>query len=69
MPLKRKRSCYRHWYKTKVNDLDVGKLKTVPADLKKISDVVDNETVKNTKFNTLKSKVKNLKIKFLMELL
>ena len=35
MPLKRKRSCYRHWYKTKVNDLDVGKLKTVPADLKK----------------------------------
>ena len=55
--------------KTKVNDLDVGKLKTVPADLKKISDVVDNETVKNTKFNTIKSKVKNLKIKFLMELL
>ena len=32
--------------KTKVNDLDVGKLKTVPNDLKKVSDVVDNEVVK-----------------------
>ena len=27
---------------------------TVPEDLKKLSDVVDNEVVKNTKFNTLK---------------
>ena len=46
--------------KTKVDDLDVGKLKTVPVDLKKISDVVDNEVVKNTKFNTLKTKVNNI---------
>ena len=43
--------------KTKVDDLDVGKLKTVPADLKKLSDAVDYEVVKNTKFNTLKTKV------------
>ena len=45
--------------KTKVDDLDVGKLKTVPVDLKKLRDVVDNEVVKNTKFNTLKTKVNN----------
>ena len=28
--------------KTKVVDLDVGKLKTVPVDLKGLNDVVDN---------------------------
>ena len=39
----------------------VGKFETVPADLKKLSDVVDNtKVVKNTKFNTLKKKVNNL---------
>ena len=32
--------------KTKVHDLEVSKLKTVPADLKKLSDVIDNEVVK-----------------------
>ena len=42
---------------TKVDDLDVGKLKTVPVDLKKLSDVVYNEVVKNTKLNTLKAEV------------
>ena len=47
--------------KTKLDDLDVGKLKTVPIDLKKLSDVV--EVVKNTKFNTLKRKVNNLEKK------
>ena len=46
--------------KIKVNDLDIITLKTVHADLKKLSDVVDNEAVKNTKFNTLKKKVKKL---------
>ena len=30
-----------------------------PVDLKKISDAVDNEFVKNTKFSTLKAKVNN----------
>ena len=49
--------------KTKVDDLDVGKLKTVPVDLKKLSGVVANEVVKNTKFNTLKTKVNSLEKK------
>ena len=42
--------------KAKVDDLDVGKLETVPVDLKKLSDAVDNEVVKNTKLNTLKTR-------------
>ena len=33
----------------KVDDLDVGKLETVPADLKKIMDVLNNEVIKNKK--------------------
>ena len=49
--------------KTKVDDLDFGKLKTVPVDLKKLRDVVDNEVVKNTKFNTIKTKVNTLQKK------
>ena len=32
---------------TKVDGLDVGKLKTVPIDLKKIGDVVDYQVVHN----------------------
>ena len=48
--------------KTKVHDLDVDKLKTVPVYLKKLSDVVDNEVVKNKKLNTLKAKVNRKKI-------
>ena len=55
--------------KTKVDDLDVGKLKTAPVHLKKLSEVVDNEIVKNTKFNTLKGKVNNLDKNILMRLL
>ena len=46
--------------KTKVDDLDVGKLEKVLIDFKKLSDVVDNELVKNIKFNKLKTKVNNL---------
>ena len=49
--------------KRKVDGLDIAKLKTVPVDLKKLSDVVDNEVVKNTIFNTLKIKVNNLERK------
>ena len=49
--------------KTIADDLDVGKLKTVPVDLKKLIDVVDNEVLKNTKFNILKAKVKSLEKK------
>ena len=51
-------------FKTKIlDDLDVGKMKTLPIDLKKLSDVVDNDIVKNTKFNTLKTKVNSLEKK------
>ena len=35
--------------KTNVDNLDVGKLKTVPVDMKKVSDVVDNDVVENKK--------------------
>ena len=49
--------------KAKVGDLDVGKLKTVPVKLKNVSGVVNNEVVKNTKLNTLKTKVNNLEKK------
>ena len=55
--------------KTKVDGLDAGKLKVVPVDLKKLSDVVNNEVVKNAKLNTLKRKVNNLDKKILMQLL
>ena len=48
---------------TKVNDLDIVNLKTVPVNLKKLSDVVDNEVVKNSKFNTLNTKVNGLEKK------
>ena len=54
--------------KTEIDDLDVGKLKTVPLDLRKLNDVVADEVVKNTKFNTLKTKVNSLEKKFLVQL-
>ena len=38
----------------------IGKLKTVPLDLKKLSDVVDSQVVKKATFNTLKTKLNNL---------
>ena len=40
--------------KTKVDDLDVAKLKTVPIDFKKLSDIMKNEV------NTLETKVNKL---------
>ena len=43
-----------------VDDLGVGKSKTDPVDLRKLSDLVDNEVVKNTKINILKTKVNKL---------
>ena len=49
--------------KTKVDNLDVGKLKAVPVHLKKVSDLVANEVVKNAKFNTLKKKINSLEKK------
>ena len=55
--------------KAKVNNSDVAKLKLVPVDLKKIINVVDSEVVKNTKFNSPKTKVNSLEKKFLIQLL
>ena len=43
-------------FKTKVDDLDIGQIKTFPVDLKKLSDAVDNQVVKNTKFNAINTK-------------
>ena len=43
--------------KTEVDKIDVGKLKTVPDDLVKVSNVVKNEVIKKTTYNTLKNKV------------
>ena len=48
--------------KAKADNLDVGKW-IGPLYLKKVSDAVDNEVVKNTKFNILKTKVNNLEKK------
>ena len=55
--------------KTKANDLDVSKLETVPIDLKKLSVIVDNEVVKNLKYNILKKEVNNLETQILIQLL
>ena len=38
-------------------------MRTAPVDFKKLSDVVDRKVVKNTKFNTPKTKVNNLEKK------
>ena len=46
--------------KTKVDDLNVVKLKTVPVELKELSDVASKEVVKNTKLNKLNVKVNSL---------
>ena len=46
--------------KRKGDDLDVGKLKPVPVDLK---NVVHNEVVKNKKFSTIKTTVHNFEKK------
>ena len=43
--------------KTIVDDLYVGKLKTVLVDLKKLSDIVDNEVVKIKNVNTFQTKL------------
>ena len=49
--------------KTELDDLDLVKLIFFPGDLKKISDAVDNEFVKITKFSTLEAKVNNFENK------
>ena len=43
--------------KTEVDNTDTDKLKTVPNDLAKLSNVVKNDVVQKTEYNTLKNKV------------
>ena len=43
--------------KTEVDKIDTSKLKTVPDDLAKLSNVVKNDVVKKTTYNTLKNTV------------
>ena len=43
--------------KTKLDDLDVDKLKTLPSNLSKLSNVVDNDVVKKTVYDQLVTKV------------
>ena len=38
--------------KTEVDKIDTDKLKTVPADLAKLSNIVNNDVVKKTDYNT-----------------
>ena len=40
-----------------MDKIDTDKLKTVPDDLAKLSNVVKNDVVKKTTYNTLKNKV------------
>ena len=46
--------------KSEVDKLDVDKLKPIPTDLSKLSDVVKNDVVKKTDYNKLVAKVDKL---------
>ena len=46
--------------KSEVDKLDIDKLKLVPSDLSKLSDVVKNNVVKKTDYNKLVTKVDNI---------
>ena len=39
--------------KLDIDKLDIGKLKTAPVDLNKLSDIVKNEAVKKTEYDEL----------------
>ena len=45
--------------KTEGNKIDVDKLKTVPVDLAKLSNVVNNDVVKKTDYNTKVTSIEN----------
>ena len=47
-------------WKTEVDKLDIDKLKPVPNDLSKLSDVVKNDVVKKTDYNKLVTNVNNI---------
>ena len=46
--------------KTEVDEIDVGKLKTVPVDLANLRNVVKNDVVKKTEYNKLVAKVNGI---------
>ena len=46
--------------KTEADKIDTDKLKTVPNDLAKLSNVVKNDVVKKTEYSSLKTKVDNI---------
>ena len=52
--------------KTEVDKIDTDKLKAVPDDLAKLNNVVKNEVVKKTDYNTLRSKVDGIYISTLV---
>ena len=49
--------------KTEVDKTDADKLKTVPVDLAKLGNVVKNDVVKKTEYNSLKAKVDSIDTK------
>ena len=49
--------------KTEVDKINADKLETVPVDLAKLSNVVKNDVVKKTEYNTLVTKVDNIDTK------
>ena len=46
--------------KTEVDKMDTDKLRTVPVDLIKLSNIAKNEVVKKTEYNKLVDKVNNI---------
>ena len=46
-------------FKYKVDELDIGKLKTTTVDLSKLKNVVKNDVVKKTEYHELVKKVNN----------
>ena len=46
--------------KTEVDKIDADKLKTAPVDLAKLSNVVKNDVIKNTKYDKLVAKVNGI---------
>ena len=51
--------------KTEVDKIDADKLKTIPIDLVKLSNVIKNYVVKKTEYNSLKTKVDALILQIL----
>ena len=45
--------------KTEIDKIDVDKLKTVPVDLAKLSNVLNNDVVKKTDYNTKVTSIEN----------